>query len=936
MSKMMRASTLVLITMFLTACAEKGLLRLEGALEISVWGGVPQSFASVGEEPEVQLGTVIAQDTQVAWFAIENMGQAPMEISATRFDSDVTVGGEWLEPVRWERDASGAHLPLALPVTLPVRGSLVFGIPFQAFLPADASARLVVAGSGGAEVAARVRATPTYDASSSLTWKIAERHEVDVHCDAEGCENPDGSIRMGTAQADEWTEFSVILENDTECRLLQGQDPCTLCSVTLGNGTGLAPQLIVDTVDAEWELIGSVQSLTLTSNESCGGSQAWEGSVRVRPSRGGWHGVTMETPIRGAFEDTLVLDLAVEGMMPDPTDVVDPVDPEPTPIVKQVQVLIDGTLGPAADTCTAGICQWNNGSAVAMGSAAVGTTQSEMIRVVNATECPEDRDCADCQVTLGSASQAALSLAATDNNATWTLSGENGVLVLGAPRADCQAQASSATFEARAEGTLASTSEANFEILTDVAATTRVMGTLQASFVETDAPRIEVEILGDVINADDARCQSGTCAVSGLSAGVVLPGSTTTVPFTIRNLASCASTACDACELNLAPNGQGITLSTGSGVTGSLSSVATSIAQASASCNEDGEWQGVLELSGAQAGVFDATLRIPSNDAGASLITIGFGVEFADQPIAIADFAPCVEDMGGSSRCTVDSVVDPMEPVVLKGDESFDPMGRDLTRYEWVIAQAPNGSQHQVGEVLNSCTVSSYRDCLTYEMLADVPGEYELCLEVRNDAGATSSRTTNSCASWFVYPSSDIHIQLSWPEGTGRDLDLHLNNLSISDRVCNPDASCNFRNCKQDSSSVQWFTEDTAGNGANPRLDVDSLSGSQHENINIDSPRDGSYRVYVHYYASSSSLNGNVDGLVTVWIRGVEVFGTTMAQLKENDVWRVGDVMWYGDEAVFVPYSASDKVGSEMGVSAGNDAPTYWCTSSRGGWEWAP
>ena len=43
-----------------------------------------------------------------------------------------------------------------------------------------------------------------------------------------------------------------------------------------------------------------------------------------------------------------------------------------------------------------------------------------------------------------------------------------------------------------------------------------------------------------------------------------------------------------------------------------------------------------------------------------------------------------------AGRCTVDSVVDPMEPVVLKGDES-DPMGRDLTRYEWVIAQAPNG-----------------------------------------------------------------------------------------------------------------------------------------------------------------------------------------------------------------------------------------------------
>ena len=79
------------------------------------------------------------------------------------------------------------------------------------------------------------------------------------------------------------------------------------------------------------------------------------------------------------------------------------------------------------------------------------------------------------------------------------------------------------------------------------------MGSFSAAFTETDAPRIEVEILGDVINADDARCQSGNCAVSGLSAGVVLPGSTTSVPFTIRNLASCASTACDACELNLHP-----------------------------------------------------------------------------------------------------------------------------------------------------------------------------------------------------------------------------------------------------------------------------------------------------------------------------------------------------------------------------------------------
>ena len=78
------------------------------------------------------------------------------------------------------------------------------------------------------------------------------------------------------------------------------------------------------------------------------------------------------------------------------------------------------------------------------------------------------------------------------------------------PRADCQALPSSANFEARAQGIVAASSEASFEILTDVATTSRIMGSLSAAFAETDAARIEVEILGDVINADDARCQSGT------------------------------------------------------------------------------------------------------------------------------------------------------------------------------------------------------------------------------------------------------------------------------------------------------------------------------------------------------------------------------------------------------------------------------------------
>ena len=148
-----------------------------------------------------------------------------------------------------------------------------------------------------------------------------------------------------------------------------------------------------------------------------------------------------------------------------------------------------------------------------------------------------------------------------------------------------------------------------------------------------------------------------------------MPGSTTS--FLLRFVTLQAARRPPAMrELDLAPGGQGITLTTGAGVTGSLSSVATSIAQASASCNEDGAWEGFWNPAVHKW----ASLMRPyafQQRRGASLITIGFGVEFADQPIAIADFAPCVEDMGGRPL-HVDSVVDPMEPVVLKGDESFD------------------------------------------------------------------------------------------------------------------------------------------------------------------------------------------------------------------------------------------------------------------------
>ena len=230
-------------------------------------------------------------------------------------------------------------------------------------------------------------------------------------------------------------------------------------------------------------------------------------------------------------------------------------------------------------------------------------------------------------------------------------------------------------------------------------------------------------------------------------------------------------------------------------------------------------------------------------------------------------------------------------------------------------------------------------------MLADLPGEYRVCLTVENEEGLQSVATAASCTTFNVLPASQLHVQLTWPELDNADQDLHLVYVENDPRVCNQESDCHWRNCKPDAAydAPVWFGQDTPGTGANPRLDVDSTSGSKHENINIDAPRAGTYSVYVHYYEWTDRSEGPSEVNVTIWLGGVEVFSSSKTLSSSNAIWRVGDITWNqngsssgaGSFQAFDPYNIGS-IGSveyEAGLSAGSGASTYYCSSLQGGWE---
>ncbi len=933
-------SCLGLLLVSLIGCSDREILTgIPESLQASAWNGTMQVANESNELVEIDLGDVGAGETYTAWFKLENDGQRPIELREANYDINNQTGDRW-EMLEWlpAGDWNNRTL-LTLPQTLAPQQSLILGVPFQALAEGSAMADLRIVAGSQTQKLLRVLANGVSSGSPDISISFGEAPgtTIETTCIQGVCSTPESTpLVLGSYDANTAVSIPMTIRNTAECTVLAGNTSCTTCDLRIedangSNGIHLSNGTLADgsfSLDTENAPLRIPQADTECSSEGI-----YNFALNVAPSEAGTYATSLFIKSNDPDESRIEIPLQVRF-----TDIVIPgMDPD-------IEVTAGSVTGPIVATeCANGSCILNGGLPIALSGVAPAQASTLPVIIRNRAICPNELSCDDCALTIST------NLSMNNQNAIWEASAPVSSNTLHPERADCTLP-STKEVTVSVSATLPGNYNASLQIDSTDPDEQHIEVPLQVSVVEQGEPDIEVEFEGMVGPIVGTDCNNGICrlgsSASPIYLGHILPGTSKNTQLYIRNRASCDAT-CSSCALNL---NNGIRFSNGNTThnafaVGSVVGNALSINPANASCGEDGLWNTAVQFSPNSDGNYSSTIIIDSNDPDEPRIEIYVAASSGPEPVAIASSGPCTSAVGYQATCNNDETIDPMESVRLDGSESFDPSGLSLSRYIWTVEVAPTGSQRTAGEVLDTCYTAWESNCEVYEgMLADLPGEYRVCLTVENSEGLQSVATAASCTTFNVLPASQLHVQLTWPEVDNADQDLHLVYVENDPRVCNQESDCHWRNCKPDAAydAPLWFGQDAAGTGANPRLDVDSTSGSKHENINIDAPRAGTYSVYVHYYEWTDRSEGPSEVNVTIWLGGVEVFSSSRTLSSSNAIWKVGDITWNqngsssgaGSFQAYDPYNIGS-IGSveyEAGLSAGSGASTYYCSSLQGGW----
>ncbi|MAY80056.1 MAG: hypothetical protein CL930_04640 [Deltaproteobacteria bacterium] len=203
--------------------------------------------------------------------------------------------------------------------------------------------------------------------------------------------------------------------------------------------------------------------------------------------------------------------------------------------------------------------------------------------------------------------------------------------------------------------------------------------------------------------------------------------------------------------------------------------------------------------------------------------------EDTDEPDPIDPDAPV-------AVCTVtpDKVRPITQDATWIGRDSYDPNDLPIT-YSWTLVYRPVGS----AAVMPS-GASADRSGFT----TDLAGEYVGRLVVTNSEGIDSDPCEVSLDS---EPAEALWVEMFW-ENSGDDMDLHL---LAPGGTLETDTDCYYGNCTPGSwtGGLDWgIPGDTSDD---PTLDLDDISLTGPENINIEAPENSSYTVIVHDYPGS-------------------------------------------------------------------------------------
>ena len=151
-----------------------------------------------------------------------------------------------------------------------------------------------------------------------------------------------------------------------------------------------------------------------------------------------------------------------------------------------------------------------------------------------------------------------------------------------------------------------------------------------------------------------------------------------------------------------------------------------------------------------------------------------------------------------------------------------------------------------------------------------------------NDPGNARQRVDVS-ALGTPPPLEDVamHIRLNWTTDE-TDVDLHL--LGPGGQMWTCAGDCYFSNGQPEWGDPAEFRD-------NPFLDVDDVDGFGPENINLEAPAPGTYRVLVHYWDSHGGRAPDATVEVLEFGQVVASYGPQhLGQV--DDVWEVADLEW--------------------------------------------
>ena len=426
-----------------------------------------------------------------------------------------------------------------------------------------------------------------------------------------------------------------------------------------------------------------------------------------------------------------------------------------------------------------------------------------------------------------------------------------------------------------------------------------------ATGVYLGRPDIEVSYNGHTGPVLEADCTEETCTMgTALDFGNIGLGTQSTARITLRNTANClplpGGDPCMSCVLSVAQDPDnanlGLDFKEGTNEHGRFTLAestpnAFNVPQADVACDNSGELKILLTFTAPdEQATFEATLVIESNDPDESLIEIPIRAQAKDAPIAIAELRECgtVDSEGDivPVDCSDPDAIAPLGRVYLQGTQSYDPAGAEIITYQWEILDHPMDDEfNEFDWQGQSSDVASF--------WVPLVGSYTVLLTVQNESGVKSGITEQAKVTFEAKPESMLHVQLTWDDATN-DQDLHLTHASAGGHFCSSQTDCFYTN-KQ----PLWFDFDDPGKGPNPRLDIDDTNGLGPENINIDRPEPGTYRVFVHNYPKTGSPAAPTVDIVRIYVNGILSFSEQRVVTEYEQVWAAAEITWLEDDSEY-------------------------------------